>query len=368
LSVALRHCCTLKQQVADHTLVMAPAVAARAMYQDMAKRPIDVNGSPSGGKRHLRLGMTSTVDTIVYGRDLDQSGDNPHEDFMRKYGDHAGMKCGDKEHKPYRKPVVAQSSTMDTIIYGRDFDASGENPHEDYMKQYGNHAGKKSTTSVTKSYKPNSLAQRSMIDSVIYGRDLDNSGDDPYVDYMRRFAGFAGVKSEEKKLRQFSSATLGLSQYSDVAFNKNPAESGQHPHQAWMQEKTHGAAGLQVKCRGSAPCTSKGLTQVCSMNSLLHGIETSEPEDAIPFDDYAGFRSTVVHKPQHKPQHPPFTPPPRIQETDPSALSTPLQSQRRGSRVNPFGNSGSSESTCSPMSVMSSSSSAPSLGSRPRWR
>lgn len=65
------------------------------------------------------------MDNIILGRDIDCSGEDPHKQFMSRFESHAGLKSGEKPDRPFRKPCYAMTSTMDSVIWGRDFDRSG---------------------------------------------------------------------------------------------------------------------------------------------------------------------------------------------------------------------------------------------------
>jgi len=64
-------------------------------------------GLPDRGRRVVSLTKHSTVDSLIYGRDLDQSGDDPHRDFMQKLVNdgYAGEPSGHRDAKAANKKL-----------------------------------------------------------------------------------------------------------------------------------------------------------------------------------------------------------------------------------------------------------------------
>lgn len=67
-------------------------------------------GLPDRGRRVVSLSKHSTVDSLIYGRDLDQSGDNPHRDFMHKLvkDGYAGEPSGHRDAKAANKKLCLE--------------------------------------------------------------------------------------------------------------------------------------------------------------------------------------------------------------------------------------------------------------------
>eukprot|EP00933_Yihiella_yeosuensis_P056782 TRINITY_DN56207_c0_g1_i1.p1 TRINITY_DN56207_c0_g1~~TRINITY_DN56207_c0_g1_i1.p1 ORF type:complete len:416 (+),score=66.21 TRINITY_DN56207_c0_g1_i1:58-1305(+) len=257
--------------------------------------------SPGGGRRHLRMAMSSTVDTLLLGRDLDQSGDNPHEDFMKQYGSYAGMKSADKDQRPFRRPGVAQSSVMDQIIYGRDLDFSGEDAYADFLKRFGHYAGKKSGNKVQKPFRKPGMSQASVVDGLIYNHDLDGSGDNPHEEFMNRYGTHAGKKSQADELKEqgrnvrILNTQLESSMQNIIhgGINAAPLVPDANPHVAYMKMINEGAAGLAVRPEESSPCKPRVTTLATSVDKVVFhkDDEPDEEDNWVDFTEFAGSRS-----------------------------------------------------------------------------
>eukprot|EP00406_Dinophysis_acuminata_P074434 CAMPEP_0179253070 /NCGR_PEP_ID=MMETSP0797-20121207/22537_1 /TAXON_ID=47934 /ORGANISM="Dinophysis acuminata, Strain DAEP01" /LENGTH=355 /DNA_ID=CAMNT_0020960913 /DNA_START=66 /DNA_END=1131 /DNA_ORIENTATION=+ len=149
--------------------------------------------------RQPGLSQNSVMDTIVYGRDVDFSGPSPTHDYFERYGDHAGERSENRMGKPFRKSGVSQTTVMDTMIYGRDIDGSGENPHAEYTKSLAREkrAGLQSYSKNRMDYpchrfdlkhKPG-LHMYSVIDHVVFGKDKDCHNAEAFINPNDEYAG-----------------------------------------------------------------------------------------------------------------------------------------------------------------------------------
>lgn len=97
--------------------------------------------------------MQSIVDQIVFGRDIDESGETQFdEDFMAMFREAAGAKTGVLAQRPQGlRPfpnAPTTQSVVDQVVFGRDVDFSGETQFDDdYMAQhYSGSAGRPTVT------------------------------------------------------------------------------------------------------------------------------------------------------------------------------------------------------------------------------
>jgi hypothetical protein len=102
--------------------------AKKAQYQEFFMNPKGRNG----GRRKNRLGASSMMDELLLGRDTDCSGEDPHKEFMGKFGESAGIRSG-QIAEAKKKSGVSMNSVMDDVIWGRDFDRSGQDGYEAFM-------------------------------------------------------------------------------------------------------------------------------------------------------------------------------------------------------------------------------------------
>ncbi len=123
---------------------------------------------PNGGKRHQRLGQASTIDEVLLGRNVDCSGADPHQEFMQQFGDHAGVKSGHDTNRR-RKPCSATA----------DFDKLGDDADR-FEQQFGSGRAGRSASAGCDRGKQSGFALSSTMDSLIWGRDFDQSGGDPH--------------------------------------------------------------------------------------------------------------------------------------------------------------------------------------------
>jgi len=202
--------------------------------------------------RKIGHGAKSTMDSIIYGRDFDQSGDCPHQTTMSKFEGHAGKPSTEKVVKPFRKPGISAKSTTDTAIWGRDFDQSGTDPHEAFMQSYSDHAGKKAGAApmIHMKHRPQkrgSFSKKSTADEVIFGRDLDQSGTVPYNSFQEKFAGRAGLPvhngAPKKPCKKHTFANKAMTD--EVVFGIDLDQSGTSPHKEHMAVNCDGRAGLK---------------------------------------------------------------------------------------------------------------------------
>ena len=244
-------------------------------------------GLPDKGRRVIPLTKHSSVDTVIYGRDLNFSGDNPHMDFMRsliqsgyagepsghrdakmanqklrtvlnarsqmshhldektpheefmtKFADRAGIPTVESRFKPLRKPGIAHTQSMSDIlgcpgartprgIRVKEVNSAGCKTDPELQRQesractistkwtrstlrlgdcehpgalledvpderFNGHAGQAKKL-VRQAKVGSSLKSISVVDKLLYGRDLSGHKTDPGIEFAQKFAGYAGA-------------------------------------------------------------------------------------------------------------------------------------------------------------------------------
>mmetsp|Transcript_105765 Transcript_105765/g.165059 ORF Transcript_105765/g.165059 Transcript_105765/m.165059 type:complete len:201 (-) Transcript_105765:177-779(-) len=98
----------------------------------------------------------------------------------------------------------AQQSIVDQVVFGRDMDASGEDQYDDnFMAMFKDAVGiTREVLDRPKSIKvfPCIPTMQSVVDQVVFGRDMDFSGEDQFdEEFMAMFVGAAGRPSVVQK-------------------------------------------------------------------------------------------------------------------------------------------------------------------------
>lgn len=142
--------------------------------------------------------MGCTLDAVLYGRE--KSGQAFREDFPGAYAEHAGVKIGPSAERRLCAGVFSGKSGADDVIYGHDIDKSGAYPRDEFVqsRQFQGAAG----LAVPEGRARRPLrryigADYAVMDDVLYGRDIDKSGEKPHMAMADRFRGSAGLKTGE---------------------------------------------------------------------------------------------------------------------------------------------------------------------------
>jgi len=218
-----------------------------------------------GGRRHVRLGATSTIDELIMGRDTDKSGDDPHKQFMSKFGDHAGVKSGEKIERG-RKPGYAMSSTMDSVIWGRDFDKSGVDAHGKFRETHGAHAGCLTVEKGWRRAKKAGYSMASTMDSVVWGRDFDQSEGISTTIYDGSAGGASGHAIE----RPARKIIVGTSASMDEILTGRDMDGSENNHAAFMAAiDSH--AGVKSSPKPDRPYKKPGTSLKSSADNVIWG-------------------------------------------------------------------------------------------------
>lgn len=155
------------------------------------------------------VAMHSTMDQLIWGRDFDKSGADPRQHWDKFYNGFAGKGSSEKPlDQPARKGAYSMMAVMDEVIYGRDLDFSGSDPHVHFEKTYADHAGKPAGNEPhpahlsARPYRKPTFSNQAVVDTVIYGHDLDGSGEDPHKMFMKVFDNHAGLKAGDAAERR----------------------------------------------------------------------------------------------------------------------------------------------------------------------
>jgi len=178
-------------------------------------------GSPKKPWRKVYHGcptQQSVVDTVVFGRDMDFSGEDQFADakgFMTMYdGAHGASTRQTRDRqkgiKTFPKTPLMQS-VVDQVAFGRVMDFTGDTQfNEKFMGMYKGSYGKpsvdpKSQAAILADNPGRSAGKRvfhdcptnqGMVDTVVFGHDIDNSGEQLFKgDFMDMYKGAHGVSS-----------------------------------------------------------------------------------------------------------------------------------------------------------------------------
>lgn len=261
---------------------------------------------------HLNLSQHSTIDSVIHGKDPDNSKEVIQREWMRRYGTHAGMASGQASvqktpmgcARERKKISMAQASQMDEIIYGHDIDASGQKPHEEHMARFSNHAGKRSIEDRQIPFRKQGMAQCSVMDTILYGRDIDFSGADPHVEFMNKFGTHAGKKNAQGEQKPFRKPGLSAESVMDtVIWGIDFKGTAVHPHVEHMKRYADYAGYAVAKPHlqhgmldFDNPAPNIGLAQVSSVQEVMYNQDENLPtsttakhlEYVSQFEGYAG--------------------------------------------------------------------------------
>jgi len=155
---------------------------------------VNIDRSP----RPLRKGqqaLGSSPGSVICGRDLNKSGEGIQAQFGQSYAGYAGNLSRNGSPRPVRKHDYAMKSSAEAVIWGRDIADSGEKPHDYCRQSYSGYAGSPSGGRSPRSPRQGEYSMRSTVDEVLFGRDLDRSGEDPHRQFVARFEDHAGMRA-----------------------------------------------------------------------------------------------------------------------------------------------------------------------------
>mmetsp|Transcript_108777 Transcript_108777/g.281149 ORF Transcript_108777/g.281149 Transcript_108777/m.281149 type:complete len:517 (+) Transcript_108777:106-1656(+) len=242
-----------------------------------------------GIKKHTRIGSSSVIDQVLLGRDTDYSGEDPHKEFMDNFGDHAGLKSSEKEEKPVRQGGYSLSSTMDNIIWGRDFDKSGDGAHETFAKIYTGSAGARTEEHPERPFRKGAYSMSSVMDNVIWGRDFDQSGDDPHKGFTETYSGYAGCAAGGRPDRPFRKPVFSNESVMTHVLTGRVDAGAQlgDPHEKFMEQ--FGAhAGLKSANKVAKPFRRPVMSMKSGADTLIWGRDVDMSGDNFHQGEHFG--------------------------------------------------------------------------------
>lgn len=261
-------------------------------------------GLPDRGRRVVSLSKHSTVDSLIYGRDLDQSGDNPHRDFMHKLvkDGYAGEPSGHRDAKAANKKlraVLNMSSQMSSHV-------DEQSPHEEFMTKFADRAGHRTVETRFKPMrKPGLRHTQSMFD--IMGR--------PGVARTPRGISVqevtaAGGKTEPELQRQEGRSCVIATKWTRSTLRIGESEHPGALSEDLPDERFDGHAGKARKPESVSTTAKHGasLKSISVVDKLLYGRDlskaTTDPglEYAERFAGYAGYVYKMPKKKAPSPQ------------------------------------------------------------------
>jgi len=334
-------------------------------------------------KMRCNMGIATTVDELIHGRDgAAPDAGSPHRKFAAKFDEHAGLRSAerirqmDKERRKKPGCILSKCAIVDQVVFGRDLDGSGEDPHEAYMNQFGDHAGMRSREEKNRHAKPG-LSMKSTVDTLLYGRDIDGSGPNTHEETMKVLnEGAAGIRSGDK-VRGRKAGLQMVTCIEEVVYNKANQRDGSEDYISTFREYAGVRSSPRIMRTASCPAgqlaAPGGASQEATLltEGQLEQLELSagsqERREAWAAGPQAEAAAAGAPQEQQKAQ-----------------TSSPSTEYSCPQRVNPFGASPgrrqSSTSSCSSTSrprtaratdrrICFDECSASSRGSlRPRWR
>eukprot|EP00438_Fugacium_kawagutii_P021546 Skav234155 [mRNA] locus=scaffold6570:52934:56180:- [translate_table: standard] len=245
-------------------------------------------GLPDRGRRIVALTKHSTVDTLIYGRDLDNSGDEPHRDFMRRLIDegYAGEPSGHRDAKMANRKL----RTVLNIRSQMSQHLSEQSPHEEFMTKFADRAGCRNVEARFKPLRGPGLAHtQSMYDLLGQGGVVRT----PRGIRVKELVA-AGGKTDPD-LQRFEGRACAIS----TKWTRSTLRLGDLEHPGALGEdvpdrRFSGHAGQAQKEVKSGKVGSN-LKSLSAVDKLLYGRDlsgyTTNPglEYAAKFGNYAGF-------------------------------------------------------------------------------
>ena len=230
----------------------AEPIDASRQFSGAAGRPEKspgTRGRPEGNPPCMR----SNVDRVVFGHDIDGSeAEVGAADEAALLGAALAMQFGAGKGRPAGNSV-SQRSEVDSVVFGRDMDGSDDSVPLGASAAFDGAAGCDSRVINVAAVPPPPHAphpnMRSSVDTIIFGRDLDGSDDAPPVLNEAHLDGAAGRASmltasrAENNLTGISS--LGISSRSvvdELVFGRDMdgSQGMSHPSQAAQYDGAHG--------------------------------------------------------------------------------------------------------------------------------
>lgn len=257
-------------------------------------------GLPDRGRRVVSLTKHSVVDNLIYGKDLDGSGDDPHRDFMRNMVEsgYAGEPSGHRDAKQANKKLRAVLNYTSQMSHHVD-DMS---PHEAFMTKFADRAGARTAEMRFKPLRAPGLAHtQSMSDIMgcpgartprgIRVKEVDAAGGktDPELQRSEGRACVISTKWTRSTLR------LGDTEHPGALLDEGP------------DERFNGHAG-QARKQVKAAKVGCSLKSISVVDKLLYGRDLSgaKTDPAVEYaEKFSGYAGSVWKIPKKQPQEAP---------------------------------------------------------------
>lgn len=258
-------------------------------------------GLPDRGKRTVSLTKHSMVDNLIYGKDLDGSGDNPHRDFMRNMVEsgYAGEPSGHRDAKQANKKLRAVLHVTSQMSHHID-DMS---PHEAFMTKFADRAGARTAEMRFKPLRAPGLAHTQSMSDIL-GR--------PGVARTPRGLRVKEVNAAGGKTDPELQRTQGRACVISTKWTRSTLRLGDTEHPGALldegpDERFNGHAG-QARKQVKAAKVGCSLKSISVVDKLLYGRDLSgaETDPAVEYaEKFAGYAGSVWKIPKKQPQEAP---------------------------------------------------------------
>jgi len=288
---------------------------------------------------------------------------SPHEEFMQRFSDRAGARNVENRSRPFRAPGLAHVSTMGEVIHGRS--PAVESPRGQRIKSFSA-AGCKSVPELAHPEGKSMVSATWTTGTMSGGTYKDAS---PFVkESDQRFADYAGkkVNLDEKPAKKCS--IRGISVVDKLVYGRDISQLAEDPVVEYAK-KHAGYAGFMWKTK-SGPSPEKEESEASeNFTTPTNAQVVEEHQEAREGQEQQKHMETFKFEPaaRESPENPPCEAATlRPEELEPVAGASPSPSPSMKKRVNPFREKGSpvsSRGTSRTPSVCSSSGDP-----KPRWR
>ena len=258
-------------------------------------------GLPDWGRRVVSLTKHSVVDNLLYGKDLDDSGDDPHRDFMRNMleNGYAGEPSGHRDAKQANKKLRAVLNVTSQMSHHID-DMS---PHEAFMTKFADRAGARTTENRFKPLRAPGLAHTQSMSDIMGRPDFARTPRGIRVKEVNA----AGGKTDPELQR-----TQGRACVISTKWTRSTLRLGDTEHPGALldegpDERFDGHAG-QARKQVKAAKVGCSLKSVSVVDKLLYGRDLSgaETDPAVEYaQKFAGYAGSVWKIPKKQPQEAP---------------------------------------------------------------
>ncbi|CAK9017764.1 unnamed protein product [Durusdinium trenchii] len=239
-------------------------------------------GLPDKGRRVVSLTKQSTVDTLLYGRDLDGSGESPHRGFMQTMhaAGYAGEPSGHKDAKQENRKRRAVLNCSSQLAHHD----GQKSPHEEFMTRFADCAGARNTEARFKPLRAPGIAHTQSMGDIMNGLGSSRVERTPRGIRIKDMSA-AGKKSERPEGKSCVTAAARCLQ-SSLQLGES-----EHPCSHFDGEFFGDYAGRAAKPKPTER-SSVALKSLCVVDKLLYGRDLSfQSEDSLVqyAERYSGY-------------------------------------------------------------------------------